>query len=148
MQKKVSAYLRNCLMYHNKITAILKGKKATISCNAPKRDNTNYSFASTIHFFTSVVYSESGLKPTKCSKITDTMNGTILVDAANQKTSSWKHTTSPCRLVVQLSYQRRAKAQVSVYNEIATVICHTVPHTVVATVQGNTVSVSCLSVIV
>ena len=32
----------------------------------------------------------------------------------------------------------------SVYNEIATAIHHTVPHTVVTTVQGNIVSVRCL----
>ena len=32
----------------------------------------------------------------------------------------------------------------SIYNEIATAICHTVRHTVVSTVQGKAVSVSCL----
>ena len=35
---------------------------------------------STITFFTSVVYTESGLKVEKSRKITDTMNGNILTN--------------------------------------------------------------------
>ena len=35
-----------------------------------------------------MVYSESGLKVKQSSKTTDTMNGTILVDATNQNPAS------------------------------------------------------------
>ena len=38
--------------------------------------------------FTSVVYSESGLKVEHSSRTTDAINGTILVAAANKKTAS------------------------------------------------------------
>ena len=55
-----------------------------VSCYA-LRVNTNELFAPTIKLFTSVVYSENGFKMEKSSKITNTINGTILVAAANQK---------------------------------------------------------------
>ena len=47
--------------------------------------------------FTSVVYSENGLKVKKSSKTTDTMNGTILFDATNQNPASIckSHVTVP-----------------------------------------------------
>jgi len=69
-------------------TCSLKGKQAMVSCDAPTRVNTNYPYAYTIQFFTSVVYSEYGFKLETSSKSTHTMNGTILVAAANQKPAS------------------------------------------------------------
>ena len=70
--------------------------------------------------------------------------------ATNQLLSAlWKSNMSRCCLLVQLSQQRAkqlVKCLLSVYNEITTALCHTDPHTLVATVQGKTVSVRCLFV--
>ena len=49
---------------------------------------TNHYCASTINvFFTSKVFSESGIQVEKSSKTTDTTNGTILIDTTNQNSA-------------------------------------------------------------
>jgi len=71
------------------------------------------------------------------------MNGTILYDTTN-KTPAYIYSLEKKQyvnvllagsVVITETYQ----SLTSVYNGIATTICHTVPHTVVATVQINTV---------
>ena len=72
---------------HTYIIYIYIGREQIIYKDASAHD-TNQPFESTITFFTSVVYSESGFKVEKSCKTTDAMNGTILVDATNQNPAS------------------------------------------------------------
>ena len=82
------------------------------------------------------------------------MNGPILVHATNQNPASiYMHFGKVirhgafCRFSChnrEVSGSLEVPYVSSVYNDIAAAICHKLSHTVVATVQGKTVSVRCL----
>ena len=70
------------------------------------------------------------------------MNGTILVAASNQKPALWKYAVTKSTAgsaVITKESQGPSGALTLVHKEIATAICHTVPHVDVATMQGNIV---------